>query len=162
RRCARRADVGGRGLPADPTIPRTHRSADPSRRTLGKRRGEERRRVAPAARSPPDQPRQCADLVQGTTGAGNKRGLCARPRIGEPGGSLLGAFAAFSLSLHPVKTRVIEFGRHAAVNRKKRGVSRPDTFAFLGFTFICFSTYHGLWVGHLSRGEPAPMREMAE
>ena len=28
-------------------------------------------------------------------------------------------FAAFSLSLHPVKTRVIEFGRHAAVNRKK-------------------------------------------
>jgi hypothetical protein len=46
-------------------------------------------------------------------------------------------FAAFSLSLHPVKTRVIEFGRRAAVNRKKRGVSRPDTFAFLGFTFIC-------------------------
>src|SRR5262249_39612595 len=29
-------------------------------------------------------------------------------------------FAAFSLSLHPGKTRVIEFGRHAAVNRKKR------------------------------------------
>jgi hypothetical protein len=45
--------------------------------------------------------------------------------------------AAFSLSLHPAKTRVIEFGRHAAVNRKKRGVSRPETFAFLGFTFIC-------------------------
>src|SRR6516225_12185610 len=33
-RCARRADVGGRGLPADPTIPRTHRSADPSTRRL--------------------------------------------------------------------------------------------------------------------------------
>ena len=46
-------------------------------------------------------------------------------------------FAAFSLSLHPGKTRVIEFGRHAAVDRKKRGVSRPETFAFLGFTFIC-------------------------
>ena len=46
-------------------------------------------------------------------------------------------FAAFSLLLHPAKTRVIEFGRRAAVNRKIRGVSRPDTFAFLGFTFIC-------------------------
>ena len=52
-------------------------------------------------------------------------------------------FEAFSLSLHPVKTRVIEFGRHAAVNRKKRGVSRPDTFAFLGFTFICGKSRRG-------------------
>jgi hypothetical protein len=41
---------------------------------------------------------------------------------------------AFSLSLHPDKTRLIEFGRHAAVDRKKRGVGRPETFAFLGFT----------------------------
>jgi len=52
-------------------------------------------------------------------------------------------FEAFSLSLHPVKTRVIEFGRHAAVNRKKRGVIRPDTFAFLGFTFICGKSRRG-------------------
>jgi group II intron reverse transcriptase/maturase len=52
-------------------------------------------------------------------------------------------FATFSLSLHPVKTRVIEFGRRAAVNRKKRGVSRPDTFAFLGFTFICGKSRRG-------------------
>src|SRR3974390_1243197 len=43
----------------------------------------------------------------------------------------------FALSLHPDKTRLIEFGRFAAVNRKNRGVSRPDTFTFLGFTFIC-------------------------
>jgi hypothetical protein len=54
-------------------------------------------------------------------------------------------FAAFSLSLHPVKTRVIEFGRHAAVNRKKRGVSRPDTFAFPGFTFICSKSRRGFF-----------------
>jgi hypothetical protein len=27
----------------------------------------------------------------------------------------------FSLSLHPKKTRLIEFGRHAANNRKRRG-----------------------------------------
>lgn len=52
-------------------------------------------------------------------------------------------FAAFSLSLHPGKTRVIEFGRRAAVDRKKRGVSRPETFAFLGFTFICGKSRRG-------------------
>jgi RNA-directed DNA polymerase len=46
-------------------------------------------------------------------------------------------FEAFSLSVHPDKTRLIEFGRHAAADRKKRGVGRPETFAFLGFTFIC-------------------------
>ena len=45
-------------------------------------------------------------------------------------------FAAFSLSLHPGKTRVIEFGRRAAVDRKKRGISRPETFAFLGFSVL--------------------------
>ena len=46
-------------------------------------------------------------------------------------------FGTFSLSLHPGKTRLIEFGRHAAAERKKRGIGRPETFAFLGFTFIC-------------------------
>ena len=54
-------------------------------------------------------------------------------------------FAAFSLSLHPLKTRVIEFGRRAAVNRTNRGVSRPDTFAFLGFTFICSKSRRGFF-----------------
>jgi hypothetical protein len=54
-------------------------------------------------------------------------------------------FAAFSLSLHPAKTRVIEFGRRAAVNRKKRDVSRPETFAFLGFTFICSKSRRGFF-----------------
>jgi Retron-type reverse transcriptase len=39
-------------------------------------------------------------------------------------------FEAFSLSLHPDKTRLIEFGRHAAADHKKRGVGRPETFAF--------------------------------
>jgi class 3 adenylate cyclase/predicted ATPase/ABC-type transport system involved in cytochrome c biogenesis ATPase subunit len=43
RRCPRRAGAGGRGLPTDPTIPRTHRGADPSRRALGKRCSEELR-----------------------------------------------------------------------------------------------------------------------
>jgi hypothetical protein len=45
----------------------------------------------------------------------------------------------FSLSLHPDKTRLIEFGRHAATNRKRRGLGKPETFNFLGFTVICGS-----------------------
>ena len=43
----------------------------------------------------------------------------------------------FSLSLHPEKTRLIEFGRLAAVKRNRRGLGKPETFNFLGFTFIC-------------------------
>ena len=42
----------------------------------------------------------------------------------------------FSLSLHPEKTRLIEFGRFAAQNREKRGLGKPDTFKFLGFVLI--------------------------
>src|SRR5271170_2195850 len=52
-------------------------------------------------------------------------------------------FEAFSLSLHPDKTRFIEFGRFAANDRKKRGVGRPETFAFLGFVFICGKSRRG-------------------
>src|SRR5271169_6242973 len=43
----------------------------------------------------------------------------------------------FSLSLHPDKTRLIEFGRFAAQNCKRRGLGKPETFNFLGMTFIC-------------------------
>jgi hypothetical protein len=49
----------------------------------------------------------------------------------------------FSLTLHPEKTRLIEFGRHAAANRTKRGLGKPETFDFLGFTFICGKTRLG-------------------
>jgi len=49
----------------------------------------------------------------------------------------------FSLSLHPDKTRLIEFGRHAAVNRKRRGLGKPETFTFLGFTLICGKSRQG-------------------
>jgi group II intron reverse transcriptase/maturase len=44
---------------------------------------------------------------------------------------------AFALSLHPDKTRLIRFGRYAALNRKERGLGKPETFNFLGFTVIC-------------------------
>jgi RNA-directed DNA polymerase len=52
-------------------------------------------------------------------------------------------FEAFALSLHPEKTRLIEFGRFAASNREKRGLGKPETFNFLGFTFICGKTRVG-------------------
>src|SRR5881275_369883 len=42
----------------------------------------------------------------------------------------------FALSLHPEKTRLIEFGRFAAERRKRRELGKPETFNFLGFTFI--------------------------
>jgi RNA-directed DNA polymerase len=45
--------------------------------------------------------------------------------------------AKFALTLHPEKTRLIEFGRFAALERQKRGQGRPETFDFLGFTHIC-------------------------
>ena len=43
----------------------------------------------------------------------------------------------FALSLHPDKTRLIEFGRYAADRRDRRGLGKPESFSFLGFTFIC-------------------------
>jgi len=46
-------------------------------------------------------------------------------------------FEEFSLSLNPDKTRLIEFGRFAAERRAHRGLGKPETFNFLGFTFIC-------------------------
>ena len=45
--------------------------------------------------------------------------------------------AKFGLELHAGKTRLIEFGRFAAQNRKKRGEGKPETFTFLGFTHYC-------------------------
>ena len=52
-------------------------------------------------------------------------------------------FAEFALTLHPDKTRLIAFGRHAATDCKQRGLGKPDTFAFLGFTFICGKSRRG-------------------
>jgi group II intron reverse transcriptase/maturase len=45
----------------------------------------------------------------------------------------------FGLTLHPEKTRLIEFGRYAEDRRRRRGEGRPETFNFLGFTHICDS-----------------------
>jgi group II intron reverse transcriptase/maturase len=52
-------------------------------------------------------------------------------------------FARFGLTLHPDKTRLIEFGRHAAAHRRARGEGKPESFNFLGFTHSCATTRKG-------------------
>ena len=49
----------------------------------------------------------------------------------------------FSLSLHPDKTRLIEFGRFAAQNCQRRGLAKPETFTFLGFVLVCGKSRRG-------------------
>src|SRR5262249_43117290 len=51
--------------------------------------------------------------------------------------------AAFALSLHPEKTRLIEFGRYAAERRAGRGLGKPETFDFLGLTHYCSTEKDG-------------------
>ena len=51
--------------------------------------------------------------------------------------------AKFGLALNTTKTRLIEFGRFAAINRKRRGQDKPETFDFLGFTHCCSTTRQG-------------------
>jgi group II intron reverse transcriptase/maturase len=46
-------------------------------------------------------------------------------------------FRRFGLELHPDKTRLIEFGRYASERRERRGLGKPETFNFLGFTHSC-------------------------
>lgn len=53
---------------------------------------------------------------------------------------------AFALSLHPEKTRCIEFGRFANRDRRRRGLRRPETFNFLGFTHICGRSRQGAFL----------------
>jgi group II intron reverse transcriptase/maturase len=51
--------------------------------------------------------------------------------------------SSYGLTLHPKKTRLIEFGKYALANRKKRGKSKPETFDFLGFTHISSKDKNG-------------------
>jgi len=54
-------------------------------------------------------------------------------------------FAFFGLELEPDKTRLLEFGRFAEQDRKKRGEGKPETFDFLGFTHFCSKTKKNGW-----------------
>ena len=51
--------------------------------------------------------------------------------------------AKFALELAPEKTRLLEFGRFAAERRRARGLGKPETFQFLGFTHVCGKTRNG-------------------
>ncbi|MGE8452207.1 MAG: hypothetical protein ACN6OP_16600 [Pseudomonadales bacterium] len=70
----------------------------------------------------------------------------------------------FALALHPDKTRLLEFGRYAAVNRQRRGLGRPETFAFLGFIFICGSRRGAFQLQRKTRGDRmrAKLRQIKE
>lgn len=57
-------------------------------------------------------------------------------------------FAKYGLSLHPEKTRLIEFGRYAAQHAAWRG-EKPATFDFLGFTHLCARSRKGYFTIHV-------------
>src|SRR6266536_2887150 len=60
-------------------------------------------------------------------------------------------FAKFGLELHPGKTRLIEFGRFAAGRRRARGLGKPETFDFPGFTHICAKSRNGrFWIRRIT------------
>ncbi|MDQ6614635.1 MAG: reverse transcriptase domain-containing protein, partial [Actinomycetota bacterium] len=60
-------------------------------------------------------------------------------------------FAKFGLELHPEKTRLIQFGRFAAQQRAARGLGKPETFDFLGFTHLCGKTRSGrFWLKRIT------------
>ena len=55
-------------------------------------------------------------------------------------------FEQFSLELHGEKTRLLEFGRYAIERRQRNGQGKPQTFNFLGFTFICGRSRRGAFL----------------
>ena len=57
-------------------------------------------------------------------------------------------FAKYGLTLHPEKTRLVEFGRYAEEHAKGQGM-KPDTFDFLGFTHICARSRRGKFTVHV-------------
>jgi hypothetical protein len=63
---------------------------------------------------------------------------------------LRGRLAKFSLELHPDKTRLVEFGPHAARDRAARGEGKPETFTFLGFRHIARMTRGRLWIQRIT------------
>jgi RNA-directed DNA polymerase len=71
--------------------------------------------------------------------------------------------ATFRLGLNAEKTRLIRFGRFAAQQRKERGLGRPETFWFLGFTHYCTTTKDGRFLvlrKTISKRMAAKLREV--
>jgi group II intron reverse transcriptase/maturase len=89
--------------------------------------------------------RYADDFIIGFQHEGDARRFleAMRARLGE-----------YALSLNDEKTRLIEFGRFAAENRKRRGLGKPETFKFLGFTFISSKSRSGKFqIKRKSRGD---------
>lgn len=78
--------------------------------------------------------RYADDIVIGTQHYDDARALMS---------SLRDRLATFSLTLHPEKTRLLEFGRWAQERRRRRGKGKPEPFAFLGFLHICSNSREG-------------------
>ena len=70
--------------------------------------------------------------------------------------------AKFGLRLHEDKTRLIEFGRFAAANRRRRREGRPETFDFLGFTHYCGKTLDGRFMVHRKTQRGRLVRKLKE
>jgi RNA-directed DNA polymerase len=58
-------------------------------------------------------------------------------------------FAKYGLTLHPEKTRLMEFGREALAKSEERDGPKPTTFDFLGFTHICKRSRQGNFTVHV-------------
>jgi RNA-directed DNA polymerase len=72
-------------------------------------------------------------------------------------------FAKFGLELHPDKTQLIEFGRHAARDRAARSDGKPETFDFLGFTHMCSKTRSGrFWLKRKTISKRAKLTEVKD
>jgi RNA-directed DNA polymerase len=83
--------------------------------------------------------RYADDIVDGF---GHKR--CVR-RFWDAMRERLGAYA---WRRHPEETRLIAFGRFAADRRARRGLGKPETFPFLGFTVISGKSLGGKFLIH--------------
>jgi RNA-directed DNA polymerase len=58
-------------------------------------------------------------------------------------------FARYGLSLHPDKTRLLEFGCYAQAQARRRGERKPETFDFPGFTHLCARSRRGHFTVHV-------------
>jgi RNA-directed DNA polymerase len=71
--------------------------------------------------------------------------------------------ARFRLGLNAEKTRLIRCGRFAARQCRERGLGRPETFRFLGFTHYCATTKDGRFLllrKTISKRMAAKLREV--
>jgi hypothetical protein len=58
-------------------------------------------------------------------------------------------FAKYGLTLHPDKTRLIEFGREAVEKAERPGGKPPETFDFLGLTHVATRSRKGYFAIHV-------------